>query len=228
MTVKEFLDRDRIRELIAAGDLEAVYREYFPHLRLPMHNYLSDYLLNKGINPLDYFKNSIPRAAFHGCNDLTYANILDSVTEIKVGAFPFCHNLTDVKIGNSVIEIGSEAFYGCDNLTSINIPDTVTNIGTHAFFGCGSLTSVTIGENSQLTIISNGAFGKCINLTSVTIPSSITEIGKFAFESCTSLIDIQYRGTKEQWKKITMNPVWRYNSSISVIHCVDGKFVLEF
>lgn len=221
MDVKEFLEQESIKALIANNDLEAVYDKYQPfHDRKE----LSEYLIDRGINPLDYFKNSIPTAAFWDCKVLTSANILDSVTKISAAAFSFCANLTYVKIGNNVVDIGSEAFMRCNNLTSINIPSNVIDIGGHAFHGCSSLTSVTIDENSQLTSISTGAFAKCINLTSITIPSSVTDINSFALEGCTSLMDVQYRGTKEQWKKITIDPKWRFNSSISTINCIDGIF----
>lgn len=225
MDVKEFLEQEDIKALIANNDLEAVYDKY-----QPLHNRkdLSEYLIDRGINPLDYFKNSIPAAAFWGCKVLTSANILDSVTKISAAAFPFCTNLLDVKIGNNVVDIGSEAFISCTDLTSIYIPSSVIDIGPHAFLNCGNLTSVTIDENSQLTSISNGAFSKCINLTNITIPSSVTNIGSFAFESCTSLMDIYYMGTKEQWEKINIDPRWRFNSSISTIICTDSYFVLEF
>ena len=160
MDIKEFLDQDEIKDLIAAGDLEAVYKRYAPN------NYLSDYLLNLGINPIDYFTDSIPDDAFHYCTSLTSVNIPDNITSIGQSAFQ-----------NS-------------SLTRIVIPDSVTTIGDCAFYNCTSLTSVTFGENSQLTSIGSLAFSGCTSLTSITIPDSITKIGGWAFADCKSLTSI--------------------------------------
>ncbi len=82
-------------------------------------------------------------------------------------------------IGGSVTSIGSLAFADCTGLTSVTIPDSVTSIGDWAFSGCSGLTSVTI-------------------------PDSVTSIGRSAFSGCTGLKTVFYKGTAEQWSKISI------------------------
>lgn len=47
--------------------------------------------------------------------------------------------------------------------------------------------SVYIGENAEITSLSNFAFEKRENLISITIPESVTSIGRNAFNECTNL-----------------------------------------
>ena len=105
--------------------------------------------------------------------------IPDSVASIDDWAFASCTSLTSVVIGDSVTSIGDSAFRFCDGLTSVVIPDSVTSIGFAAFDSCSSLTSVVIGD-------------------------SVTSIGSYAFEYCTSLTSVYYKGTAEDWKKISI------------------------
>ena len=88
-------------------------------------------------NPLYYAKH-----LFIGNEEVTNANIPNSVTSISSRAFAGCAGLTSVTIPNSVIAIGSYAFMGCSNLTSVTIPNSVTSIGNNAFRDCSSLITV--------------------------------------------------------------------------------------
>ena len=99
--------------------------------------------------------------------------------------------------GGKAYSINQYAFWNCKNLTSITIPSSVTSIGEYAFYGCKSLTSITI-------------------------PSSVTSIGDGAFYYCTNLTSITYSGTKEQWKSISKDSNWAYNTGSFVVHCTDG------
>ena len=134
--------------------------------------------------------------------------------------------------------INKYAFYDNDNLTSVTIPDSVTSIDNWAFYGCNSLkyneynngkylgnsknpyiilvevidtsaTSFTIHNTTKF--IYTYAFYYCSSLTSVTIPDSVTSIGYGAFSDCSRLWSIKYRGTKEQWKAISIGNYWNYN-----------------
>ena len=109
-------------------------------------------------------------------------------------------NESSVTIPDSVTSIGDSAFSNCTSLTSVTIPDGVTTIEHEAFGGCTSLTSVTIPDG--VTTIGDGAFKDCTSLENVTIPNSVTSIGNWAFDYCTSLAEIQFKGTKAQWKAI--------------------------
>ena len=97
--------------------------------------------------------------------------------------------------------IGQFAFQDCSSLTSVTIPDGVTSIGSSAFEYCGSLESVTIPDG--VTSIGDSAFNGCSSLTSVTIPDGVTSIGDSAFYCCDNLTTVNYKGTQEEWNKIT-------------------------
>ena len=205
MNIEEFLLQDEIKELIAAGDLETVYEKYYPP---KYRGELSEYLLNRGINPLNYFTNSIPDHAFMCCHDLEILTIPDGITAI-----------------------GADAFNGCDEVESVTIGDSVTSIGYYAFGNCGSLEEVITGENSRLTHIGVYAFVFCSALKRITIPSGVIEIGADAFNSCDDLEDIYYKGTKAQWRKIKKGEYWYVpeldETTPPTIHCIDGDIRLK-
>ena len=163
---------------------------------------------------------SIGEYAFSGCSGLTSVTIPDSVTSISKYAFYDCSGLTSVMIPNSVTSIEWDAFSGCSGLTSVTIPNSVTSIGSGAFSGCTSLTSITIPNS--VTSIGQVAFYRCSGLTSVTIPNSITSIGKYAFEDCSELARITFQGTVSQWKAISTESDWNFNTGSYTIYCTDG------
>ena len=154
---------------------------------------------------------SIGQSAFSYCSGLTSVTIPDSVTSIGNYAFSGCSGLTSVTIPDSVTSIGDLAFDGCSGLTSVTIPDSVTSVGACAFRGCSGLTSVTIGN--RVTSIGGWAFSHCSGLTSVTIPDSVTSIGYEAFSYCSGLKTVFYKGTAEQWRKISIEDSNNYLTS---------------
>ena len=93
-------------------------------------------------------------------SEITYNNVIYSVTSIGEEAFYECWRLTSIIIPNSVTSIGDYAFSGCSGLTSIEIPNSVTSIGIDAFSGCSGLTSITIPNS--VTSIGGSAFKDCI------------------------------------------------------------------
>ena len=126
-----------------------------------------------------------------------------SVTSIGDSAFYNCSGLTNITIPDSVTSIGWGAFSGCSGLTSVTLPDSVTSIGYGAFRSCSGLTSITIPDS--VTSIGEYAFGYCSGLTSVTIGNSVTSIGDSAFYNCSGLKTVFYKGSAEQWSKISID-----------------------
>ena len=151
--------------------------------------------MNPYANPLYYAKH-----LFIGNEEVTFANISNSVTSIRTYAFDGCSSLTSITIPNSVTSIGNYAFDGCSSLTSITIGNSVTSIGEGAFKNCNTLTSVNIPNS--VTSIGTHAFYGCSFLTSVNIPNSVTSINYSAFESCSNLTAV-YISDLDAWCKIT-------------------------
>ncbi len=130
-------------------------------------------------------------------------------------AFSGCSSLTSITIPDSVTSIDYYAFEGCRSLTSITIPDSVTSIGGWAFEGCRGLTSVTIPDS--VTSIGGWAFSYCSSLTSITIPDGVTSIGYSAFYGCNDLKTVYYKGTAEQWNKVSIDP-YNYNLTDEILY----------
>ena len=96
----------------------------------------------------------------------------------------------------------------------------MTSISSWAFNSCSSLTSVTIPDG--VATIERSAFRRCSSLTSITIPDSVTSIAMFAFYDCSSLKDINFEGTKAQWKAIEKDNTWNSDTAEYTVHCTDG------
>ena len=168
---------------------------------------------------------TIGERAFKECSSLTSVVLSNSVTTISAGAFYYCKSLTIVVIPDSVTTIGDWAFAYCRNLTSVVIPDSVTTIGEHAFYNCDNLTSVAIGDG--VTIIGDDAFNHCSGLTSVVIPDSVTTIGDDAFNHCSVLTSVYYKGSSEDWDKISVDSYNTYLTSATRYYYSETKPTTE-
>ena len=112
------------------------------------------------------------------------------------------NEITSIEIGEGITEIQKYAFYECKNLKSVTIASSVKILGYGAFYNCNNLSDVTFKDNSQIEKIEPYVFYCCSPLTSIVIPDSVTSFGYYVF-SGSSLSKVYYKGTAEQWGKIS-------------------------
>ena len=156
---------------------------------------LTNVSIGNGVKTIGY-------SAFDGCSGLTSITIPDSVTSIGESAFSGCTGLISVIIPDGVTDINSRTFSGCSGLTAITVGKGVTFIEASAFNGCSGLTNITLSD--KVTYIGDAAFSDCSSLTSITIGNGLAYIGYGVFNGCTELEKVYYKGTAEEWKKISV------------------------
>ena len=82
---------------------------------------------------------------------------------------------------------------------------------------------VTVPDNIEYLDVYS--FARC-DLTTISLPANLRYIDRFAFYDTPYLERIEFRGTKEQWKKVRKIPGWISGSSITDVEkivCKDGK-----
>lgn len=140
-----------------------------------------------------------------------------SVMYIGSQAFYGSTGLTSIVFPSNITRIDQSAF-SHTGLTSVTIPDTVTYLAPGAFNYCTDLTTASVGNG--ISTIYYSTFEYCTSLISVYLPSSLTNLN--GFYGCTSLADIYYDGTKNNWRSISKDSSWDYNTGNYVVHCSDG------
>lgn len=146
-------------------------------------------------------------------------NVTIARGKISSCAFRDCYRITHIILGDDVTEIDKRAFYECRTLRSVVIGNGVKNIGDNAFGGLNDLEEVKLGDSVEKIGIE--AFSYCTKLTSVNIPVGVTDIGYRVFQS-SAITEINYAGTKEQWKSITKSSTWDYETRDYTVNCTDG------
>lgn len=124
------------------------------------------------------------------------------VTRIGSHAFEYCRSLKTVVAEDGLTSIGAGAFFVCQNLERVELPDSVTVIGISAFRDCESLRSIRLPDG--LKRIADHTFEGCKSLRAVVIPKKVYEIAGGAFSRCEELWHILFKGSKSQWKRVTV------------------------
>lgn len=210
--VKNFIEENI--DLIEENKWDEIYQEADNKLGDETGKF-TEIMLQADIHPEEYLK-ELPKNFLYksSIQEFEIPNIIKSIGR---NSFFGCRSLTSIIIPGTVASIDGTAFYGCDNLKSISIPDSVINIGGYAFGYCKSLTSVTIGNS--VTKIGFAAFGSCSSLTSIIIKNPEIIFGDNVFEYCNNHLDIQFIGTKEQWKNIAKD---KFSGVTYTCTCIDG------
>lgn len=87
-------------------------------------------------------------------------------------------------------------------------------------------TYVTIPDNIEYLDVNSFAIS---GLTTISLPANLRYIDRFSFYDTPYLQSIEFRGTKEQWKKVRKIPGWISDSSITNVEkiiCKDGEVKL--
>ena len=96
----------------------------------------------------------------------------------------------------------TSVFRNCKNVTNFVLQKNLSNIGEKAFENCANVTNIIIPES--VTSIDDSAFRNCTNLTNIIIGNNVTSIGNYVFTNCSKLTNVYYKGTAEDWSKITI------------------------
>ncbi len=175
------------------------------------------------------FKVVIDSSAFSGCVGLEKVSLPRNVRSIGSNTFSGCTALESIVIPEGVESIDSYVFSGCTALKSVTFPETLTSVGYRIIedtavesitipknvtkcdynsscggplYGCKTLKNVVFEEG--MTAIPAYACCYAAYLESVTIPSTVTSIGSCAFSGCTNLKTVNYLGTADTWKNVTI------------------------
>ena len=163
--------------------------------------------------------------AFNGCTNLINVKLPEGLKVIGWRAFYHCKKLPGLTIPDSVGTMDQCAFGGCEAMTSMLLPRALTELRPSVFSGCTKLTDIDI--HGEITKIGKNAFYDCANLEHISIPVSVTEIGDGAFFFCKKLSAVTYRGSKKQWKKITLAESWHEQSAIATVKCSFGSIKIK-
>lgn len=162
---------------------------------------------------------AITYSLYAGNTDIVSIIIPEGVTTITKRAFVNCFRLEEVVLPSTLTLIDRQAFGGCHNLVTVCLPESLVGLEPGAFIYCIALEDVTIP--SGISVIGEETFYGCTALKEVTLPESITCIKREAFAKCKKLTQINYQGSKEQWKTITLHKAWKGEITL-VVHCTDG------
>ncbi len=99
-------------------------------------------------------------------------------------------------------KLGESSFENCLHLESIELAEGMTEIPYNCFAGASGLEEITIPE--KVTTVRENAFLKCSSLSMVYLPSTLTLIEDSAFSATEKLSVVIYKGTKDDFEKITI------------------------
>lgn len=175
---------------------------------------------------------SIGENAFIRNRSLEEVSIPEGVKSIGNGVFSYCESLKKISISSTVEEIGYSLLAYDKNLKTIEVSENnqyfkvVDNVlyskdasRLLVFPSYNEKTSYQVMDNVKK--IDREAFSYLVKLESLTIPNSINFIGANAFKASSKIKELQYLGTKDEFKKII------YKEKINEIEttCFEGSYI---
>ncbi len=164
---------------------------------------------------------------FDSNTTVTSVTLPDSITSIGNRTFRKATALNSITLPADLQKIDEGAFQQSGLTGTVVIPENVTEIAANAFYEAEGITSINVPAG--VTVISDNAF-RNTGITEITLHTGITKIGSMAFRDCKNLTTINYSGTMEQWKDITVTGNWVLNATAGTtdtinIICTDGTIV---
>ena len=223
--VKEFIKQNI--DKIQKSDWETLYyqRKGFNN------NELTETLLEAGIDPLnDVIK--VPHWYLRYSNVPTQITLPSNITIIGEYAFANCQNLKSIQLSSNIIKLEDRCFFQDHKLENIQLPPMLECIDRAVFGECYKLKSIIIPETVKE--IYTWAFAGCKNLTQVKLPRYPMHIESMLFDGCDNLLDVEYSGTKDNFKEYYTTPVQQpsgkylyfadafKHSKVQIIKCIDG------
>lgn len=172
----------------------------------------------------------IGNEAFAQCRKLENVSIPASVTNIGFFAFYDCLNSENIVISKNVKSMYQGVFSGSNSFGRIK---TITvEKENPVYYSSGNCIIETktgkLVQGCAYSVIPDGvkiididSFTFCKGLEKINIPASVTTVVAGAFGHCDNLAEVDYAGTKAQWKKISID---HDNDCLTnaVIKCSDG------
>lgn len=190
----------------------------------------------------------IEYSAFSGCTALEEVIIREGLEVIEMGAFSDCPQLAKISIPNTIECINHDfnenknliksTYEGCFYLGNESTPclifcgvsdksqreysvhNDTRVILKNAFSGCHNMDNIDLPDN----VIQMGYFSGCNVLTSISLGKNLRVLKMdFSDKSGHNIDTIIYRGTLNDWLKISFSPSFRLNRHYSLI--IDGRLV---
>lgn len=185
--------------------------------------------------------------AFYRCEKMTDVHFAENSVLESIGnyAFESCNSLVLVTLPKSLKTLGERVFDELNNLESVVFEEgnELENLGSGCFNECPKLKTIQFAETSKFTVV-DYTFRNLAALEELDLPNSVESIATYSIYECSSLktlwlskglktlkiycIDtcpieyLYFKGTMEEWNKISKENNWRYQIATTVVHCTDG------
>lgn len=162
---------------------------------------------------------SLGQSLFYDTEKLYKVVLNDSLESVEPNVFEGARGLKTVIFGKNIKTLCNRSF-SRTGLESIILPSTIETIEESAFQESSFMKKIVISEGTK--VIKSYAFNCMSKLETVDFPSSLTSIGESLFWGCSTTLQINYKGTKENFLKISNN---KHISDGCTIHCTDGDII---